>query len=60
MALGVAADPIVEYMTAEQLQKTIDRTKKQMEKAAKELDFMRAAELRDEYFALKEKLAEKQ
>lgn len=60
VALGVAADPIVEYMTAEQLQKTIDRTKKQMEKAAKELDFMRAAELRDEYFALKEKLAEKQ
>lgn len=60
VALGVAADPIVEYMTAEQLQKTIDKTKKQMEKAAKELDFMRAAELRDEYFALKEKLAEKQ
>ncbi|GAB5539245.1 MAG: excinuclease ABC subunit UvrB [Salibacteraceae bacterium] len=59
IALGVAADPVVEYMTAEQLQKTIDRTKKQMEKSAKELDFMRAAELRDEYFALKEKLAEK-
>ncbi len=60
VALGVAADPIVEYMTAEQLQKTIDKTKKQMEKAAKDLDFMRAAELRDEYFTLKEKLAEKQ
>ncbi len=60
VALGMAVDPIVEYMTAEQLQKTIDRTKKQMEKAAKELDFIRAAELRDEYFALKEKLAEKQ
>lgn len=59
MAMGVAADPVVEYMTAEQLEKAANRTKKQMEKAAKELNFMRAAELRDEYFALKDKLAEK-
>ena len=59
MALGVAADPIVQYMTAEQLEKAASRTKRQMEKAAKELDFMLAAQLRDEYFALKEKIAEK-
>jgi len=60
MSLGVAADPVVKYMTAEQLEKAAARTKKQMEKAAKELDFMLAAQLRDEYFALKEKITEKQ
>ncbi|MEZ4722605.1 MAG: excinuclease ABC subunit UvrB [Flavobacteriales bacterium] len=56
MVLGVAADPIVEYMSKDQLAKAVEQTKRQMEKAAKELDFMRAAELRDEYFALKAKL----
>ncbi len=59
MALGLAADPIVQYMTAEQLEKAASRTKRQMEKAAKELDFMLAAQLRDEYLALKEKIVEK-
>lgn len=57
--LAVAADPIIQYMSAEQLQKTIDQTKRTMEKAAKELDFMLAAQLRDEMFALQEKLKEK-
>ena len=50
--LSVAADPIVQYMTQEQLVKNINFVRKQMEKSAKELDFMEAARLRDELFAL--------
>jgi excinuclease ABC subunit B len=45
--LSMAAEPEVEYKTAAQLDKEIARTKKEMEKAAKELDFMEAARLRD-------------
>jgi len=48
----LAADPVVQYMTLEQLEKSILYTRKQMEKAAKELDFVEAARLRDELFAL--------
>jgi excinuclease ABC subunit B len=50
--LSEVADPIVHYMTQEQLIKNIKFTRKQMEKAAKELDFMEAARLRDEIYAL--------
>ena len=53
----VAADPVVQYMSAEGLEKAIAKTKKQMKTAAKELDFIEAARLRDEMFAL-EKLLE--
>ncbi len=56
---SVAADPVVAYMSKPDLEKLIDRTKKQMERAAKDLDFMEAAKLRDEYFALKKMLEEK-
>ena len=49
---SVAADPVIQYMDIEQLDRTIQRTKKAMEKAARELDFIEAARLRDEYFAL--------
>jgi excinuclease ABC subunit B len=49
---SLAADPVVQYMTAEQLEKAILNTKKNMEKAAKELDFMEAARYRDELFGL--------
>ena len=45
---SIAADPIVQYMPKDQLKKLLERTKKQMEKAAKELDFIEAARLRDE------------
>lgn len=45
--LSMAAEPVVEYKTAVQLDKEIAKTKKDMEKAAKELDFMEAARLRD-------------
>ncbi len=45
---SVAADPIVAYMDKDQLKKLASQTKNQMEKAAKDLDFMEAARLRDE------------
>ncbi len=48
----IAADEGVEYKTAAQLEKLIAKTKKEMEKAAKELDFMEAARLRDKMFQL--------
>jgi excinuclease ABC subunit B len=47
-------DPVWMSMPLEVLQKTADETKKRMERAAKDLDFMEAARLRDEFFALKE------
>jgi excinuclease ABC subunit B len=45
-------------MSREQLEKTIAETQKRMQKAAKELDFMEAARLRDEMFAWQKKLEE--
>lgn len=53
--INVAADPVVRYMNYDELEKLIIRTRKSMEKAAKELDFIEAARLRDEMFALQEK-----
>lgn len=53
---SIAADPVVQYMKPEQLEKAIQFTRKQMEKAAKELDFIEAARLRDELFALEKQL----
>ena len=50
--LALAADPVIRYMNEEQLDKTIKYTRKQMETAAKDLDFMEAARLRDELYAL--------
>ncbi len=47
-------DPVWQSMPLESLEKTAQVTKKRMERAAKDLDFMEAARLRDEYFALKE------
>lgn len=56
---ALAADPVVQYMTDEQLDKTILNTRKQMEAAAKELDFMEAARLRDELYALEKRKKDK-
>lgn len=53
---GVLEDPIVANMTKEQLAKAVVAAKKEMEKAASELDFMRAAKFRDEMKALKQRL----
>ena len=58
--LNVAADPVLQYMNAEQLQKTVLKTRKQMEKAAKEMDFIEAARLRDEMFELERLLKSKE
>ncbi|MCU4166179.1 excinuclease ABC subunit UvrB [Carboxylicivirga caseinilyticus] len=55
----IAADPVVGYMSKEALQKTIDKTKKEMQKAAKELDFILAAQYRDEIIRLEELLNKK-
>jgi excinuclease ABC subunit B len=55
---SVAADPVVQYMEKPALDKMIAATKKKMEKAAKELDFMEAARLRDEWQEL-QKLRDK-
>jgi excinuclease ABC subunit B len=56
---SVAADPVVAYMKPEQLEKAIAQTRRQMEKAAKDLDFMEAARLRDEMFELQALLDKK-
>lgn len=49
----LAADPVVAYMTKDDLEKLLQKTQKSMEKAAKELDFIEAARLRDELMELK-------
>lgn len=51
-ASAIAADPVIRYMSDQQLEQTIKHTRKQMEAAAKDLDFIEAARLRDELFAL--------
>jgi len=54
----VAAEEQVEYKTIPQMEKAISKIKKEMEKAARELDFMEAARLRDEMFNMQKKLEE--
>lgn len=55
----LAADPIVQYMSKAELKKSLDNTKKEMLTAAKELNFLLAAKLRDEMFALEKMLEDK-
>ena len=52
-SVDVAADPVLNYMTREQLEKAIEKTRKAMEKAAAALDFIEAARLRDEIEGMK-------
>ena len=52
--VSIAADPIVEYMSRPQLEKSIARTRKLMTEAAKRLDFIEAAQYRDELLKLEE------
>lgn len=52
----IAADPVVKYMDKEALEKAIDKTRKNMEKAAAELDFIQAARFRDEIAELQKLL----
>ncbi len=56
---SVAADPVVSYMSGDQLQKLLDETKRKMEKAAKDLDFMEAARLRDEMLEIEKMVKER-
>ena len=57
--LNIAADPIMEYMSRSQLEKSIARTRKLMQEAAKQLNFAEAAQYRDEMFRLEELLKTK-
>jgi excinuclease ABC subunit B len=59
MTDNLAADPIVQYMTQQELQKSIEKTKKDMVLAAKEMDFLMAAKLRDEMYALERIMEER-
>jgi excinuclease ABC subunit B len=58
-AITLAADPIVQYMTKPDLKKSIENTRKDMVAAAKDMDFLLAAKLRDEMFALEKMMEEK-
>lgn len=55
--INVAADPVTALMSESEIKKQIDRTRKSMEKAAKDLDFIEAARLRDEMLGLQKLLS---
>ena len=55
----VAADPVMAYMSKAQMEKTIERTRKLMQEAAKKLEFIEAAQYRDELLKLEDILKEK-
>ena len=55
---NTAAEEQAVYKTIPQMEKIISQTKKQMEKAARDLDFIEAARLRDEMFRLQRELEE--
>ena len=54
--ISIAADPVVQYMTKPQMEKAIERTRKQMQEAAKKLEFIEAAQYRDELLRLEDML----
>ncbi len=56
---SLVADPVLQYMNRDQLEKAIERTRKRMMKAAREEDFLEAARLRDEMYALMKLLEQK-
>jgi len=56
---SIAADPVIAFMDKDGLKKLVDNTRKKMEKAAKDLDFMEAARLRDEMQEIEKMLAKK-
>ena len=57
--ISAVADPITAYMSREQLQKAIDRTRRNMKEAAKRLEFIEAAQYRDETLRLEELMKER-
>lgn len=56
---SIAADPIVEYMSRDQLEKSIERTRRLMQEAAKKLNFIEAAQYRDEMLRMEDMLKKK-
>jgi excinuclease ABC subunit B len=58
-SVDYAADPVVQYLNPAALKKLIEKTRKEMEAAARQLDFLEAARLRDELFALEKIYKEK-
>lgn len=56
---SLVADPVISYMSRPQLEKAIERTRKQMAEAAKKLDFIEAAQYRDELLKLQDLLTTK-
>ena len=56
---GIAADPIMQYMNRTQLEKSIERTRKLMKEAAKKLNFIEAAQYRDEILKMEDILKHK-
>ena len=56
---SIAADPVVLYMTKPQMEKAIERTRKQMQEAAKKLEFIEAAQYRDELLRLEDMMKER-
>ncbi|MFL1682203.1 excinuclease ABC subunit UvrB [Coprobacter secundus] len=55
--VNIAADPVIQYMSKDQLKKTIEKTRKAMVEAAKKMEFIEAAQLRDELIKLEDKYA---
>lgn len=56
---NIAADPIVQYMSKPQMEKAIERTRKMMHDAAKKLEFIEAAQYRDELLKMEDLMKEK-
>ncbi|MDR3193787.1 MAG: excinuclease ABC subunit UvrB [Tannerella sp.] len=56
----LVADPVIQYMNRQQLENAIEQTRQQMQEAAKRLDFLEAAQFRDEMFKLQELLEKKE
>jgi len=57
--ISIAADPVVQYMSIHQLEKTIENTRKAMQQAAKKMEFIEAAQYRDELLKLEEILKQR-
>lgn len=57
--ISIAADPVVQYMSKPQMEKAIDRSRKQMQEAAKRLEFIEAAQYRDELLRLEDMMKER-
>ena len=57
--VDVAADPVIQFMSREQLEKAVEKSRKAMEKAAAALDFIEAARLRDEIEGMRRLMSKK-